>query len=75
MAARLTTADYLHRTLVSGLAALSAYGLYGMFRVHNDNMAAADAAYKKHLAEQAEQLGAASPLVEGRVDPPPQRPS
>lgn len=29
-------------------------GLYGMYRVHNDNMAAADAAWKKHLAVSAD---------------------
>ncbi|BGP19031.1 hypothetical protein JCM10213v2_007111 [Rhodosporidiobolus nylandii] len=50
MAARLSFADIAHRVTVSGLAGLSVYGLYGMFRVHNETMKAGEEAWQKKLA-------------------------
>ncbi|EIW80514.1 hypothetical protein CONPUDRAFT_56910 [Coniophora puteana RWD-64-598 SS2] len=36
---RLTVTDILHRTFVSGLAALSVYGLFLGYMVHRDTLA------------------------------------
>ncbi|KDE03584.1 hypothetical protein MVLG_05919 [Microbotryum lychnidis-dioicae p1A1 Lamole] len=52
-AARLGLADIAHRTLVTGLAGLSVYGLYGMYRIHTDTMQAGEEAWKKHLDDEA----------------------
>lgn len=38
------------RVTVSGLAALSVYGMYGMWATHQATMKASDEAWKKHLA-------------------------
>ncbi|GAA5844854.1 hypothetical protein JCM9279_000018 [Rhodotorula babjevae] len=78
MAARasLGIADIAHRVTVSGLAALSVYGLYGMWATHTATMKASEEAYKAHLADEANKTKLASdPLLEGFVDPPPTRPS
>jgi hypothetical protein len=37
------------RVTVSGLAALSVYGMYGMWRTHTETMAAGEIAWAKHL--------------------------
>ncbi|GAA5932986.1 hypothetical protein JCM10213_009259 [Rhodosporidiobolus nylandii] len=76
MAARLSFADIAHRVTVSGLAGLSVYGLYGMFRVHNETMKAGEEAWQKKLAEDAaRQKELDDPLLKGFVDPPAERPS
>lgn len=47
---RLTPVSLRLRVTVSGLAALSVYGMYGMWATHQATMKASDEAWKKHLA-------------------------
>ncbi|BGP53518.1 hypothetical protein JCM8202_001228 [Rhodotorula sphaerocarpa] len=74
--AGLSIADIAHRVTVSGLAALSVYGMYGMWATHQATMKASDEAWKKHLAEEREKARLENdPLLNGFVDPPAERPS
>ncbi|GAA5865315.1 hypothetical protein JCM1840_001525 [Sporobolomyces johnsonii] len=76
MAARLSLADIAHRVTVSALAGLSVYGMYGMWRIHNDTMKAGEVAWAKHQEElRVKAQVDADPLLEGFVDPPAERPS
>ena len=43
---RLTLADILHRTVVSGLAALSVYGLFLGYMVHKETLAKGQGVWK-----------------------------
>ncbi|GAA5857312.1 hypothetical protein JCM8547_002212 [Rhodosporidiobolus lusitaniae] len=74
--ARLSVADIAHRVTVSGLAALSVYGMYGMWRVHTETMEAGRKVEAEWAAAEAlKQRESTDPLLKGFVDPPPQRPS
>lgn len=51
---RLTLADILHRTVVSGLAALSVYGLFLGYMVHKETLAKGQEIMAKREAEARE---------------------
>lgn len=61
---RLTLPDILHRTVVSGLAALTAYGLFLGYMVHKETLAKGRALLAKREAEAKEQGPVATQVVD-----------
>lgn len=61
---RLTLPDILHRTVVTGLAALAVYGVFLGYMVHNETLAKGQELMAKREAEAKERGSAATQVVD-----------